>query len=90
MIKKQKNLKFEFTNEKLTYFTKFTIQHVVYVIKQMFTNESLFTIQQLLFGDSTVLYNISSHPHNDQNCNLLSKKYESLFLCQIHTIQFCL
>ena len=38
---------------------KFTIQHVVYVIKQsvspkMFTNKRLFTIQRLLFRDSTV------------------------------------
>ena len=58
--KKRKNPKFEFTNERLTYFMKFTIQHVVYVMKQlvspkMFTNERLFTIQRLLFGDSTVL-----------------------------------
>ena len=48
--KKRKNPKFEFTNERLTYFMKFAIQHVVYVIKQsvspkMFTNERLFTIQ---------------------------------------------
>ena len=46
--------KLEFTNERLTYFAKFTIQHVIYVIKQsvspkMFTNESLFTIQWLLY-----------------------------------------
>ena len=39
---------------------KFTIQHVVYGIKQsvspkMFTNARLFTIQRLLFGDSTVV-----------------------------------
>ena len=58
-IKKRKILKFEFTNERLTYFMKFTIQHVVYGIKQsvspkMFTNARLFTIQRLLFGDSTV------------------------------------
>ena len=50
MIKKRKIPKFEFTIERLTYFMKFTIQHVVYVIKQsvspkMFTNERLFTIQ---------------------------------------------
>ena len=42
--------KLEFTNERLTYFMKFTIQHVVYVIKQsvlpkMFNTERLFTIQ---------------------------------------------
>ena len=54
VIKKWKNPKLEFTNEKLTYFTKFTIQHETYVIKQSvspkkFTNESLFTIQQLKF-----------------------------------------
>ena len=59
MIKKRKTPKFEFTNERLTFFMKFTIQHVVYVIKQsvspkMFNNERLFTIQRLLFGDSTV------------------------------------
>ena len=52
-------IKKDFTNERLTYFTKFTIQHVTYVIKQsvspkMFTNESLFTIQRLLYQDSTV------------------------------------
>ena len=43
VIKKWKNPKIEFTNERLTYFLKFTIQHVIYVIKQspkMFTNES--------------------------------------------------
>ena len=60
MLKKRKNPKFKFTNERLTYFMKFTIQHVIYVIKQsvspkMFTNESLFTIQRLLYQDSTVL-----------------------------------
>ena len=43
VIKKRKNQKLEFTNERLTYFMKFTIQHVIYVIKQsvspkMFTN----------------------------------------------------
>ena len=59
VIKKWKNPKIELTNERLTYFLKFTIQHVIYVIKQsvspkMFTNESLFTIQRLIFGDSTV------------------------------------
>ena len=59
-VKKRKNPKFEFTNERLTYFMKFTIQHVIYVIKQsvspkMFTNDRLFTIQRLLFGDSTVI-----------------------------------
>ena len=47
MIKKRKNPKFEFTNERLTYFMKFTIQHVVYVIKQsvspeMFTKEIVY------------------------------------------------
>ena len=68
MIKKQKNPKFEFTNERLTYFMKFTIQHVIYVIKQlvspkMFTNESLFTIQRLLYQDSTVVYQLTQ-------CNL--------------------
>ena len=57
-------IKKDFTKERLTYFTKFTIQHVVYVIKQsvspkMFTNGSLFTIQRLLFGDSTVLQKVS-------------------------------
>ena len=51
-LKMRKNPKFEFTNERLTYFMKFTIQHVVYVIKQsvspkMFTNERLFTISRL-------------------------------------------
>ena len=50
VIKKRKIPKFEFTNERLTYFMKFTIQHVVYVIKQsvlpkMFTIESLFVVQ---------------------------------------------
>ena len=55
VIKKRKDPKFEFTNERLTYFTKFTIQHVVYVIKQsmspkMFTNERLFTIQPFIIG----------------------------------------
>ena len=59
VIKKRKDPKIEFTNERLTYFSKFTIQHVIYVIKQsvspkMFTNESLFTIQRLLYQDSTV------------------------------------
>ena len=49
VLKKWKNPKFEFTNERLTYFTKFPIQHVIYVMKQsvspkMFTNESLFAI----------------------------------------------
>ena len=58
MLKKRKNPKFKFTNERLRYFMKFTIQHVIYVIKQsvspkMFTNESLFTIQRLLYQDST-------------------------------------
>ena len=48
--KPQKNPKFEFTNERLIYFMKFTIQHAVYVVEQsvspkMFTNERLFTIQ---------------------------------------------
>ena len=47
-------------NERLTYFTKFTIQHVIYVIKQLVSpkkliNESLFNIQRLLYQDSTVL-----------------------------------
>ena len=42
---------------------KFTIQHVIYVIKQsvspkMFTNESLFTIQWLLYQDSTVFMSL--------------------------------
>ena len=51
MIKIAENPKVEFTNERLTYFTKFTIQHVIYVVKQsvspeMFTNERLFTIQR--------------------------------------------
>ena len=55
VIKKRKDPKFEFTNERLTYFMKFTIQHVVYVIKQsvspkMFTNERLFTIQAFTIG----------------------------------------
>ena len=59
VLKKRKNPKFKFTNERLTYFMKFTIQHVIYVIKQsvspkMFTNESFFTIQRLLYQDSTV------------------------------------
>ncbi len=54
MIKIAENPKFEFTNERLTYFTKFTIKHVVYVIKQsvspkMFTNERLFTIQLVVY-----------------------------------------
>ena len=58
-IKKRKNPKIEFTNERLTYFSKFTIQHVIYVMKQsvspkMFTNESLFTIHRSLYQDSTV------------------------------------
>ena len=30
-LKKSKNPKFKFTNERLTYFIKFTIQHVIYV-----------------------------------------------------------
>jgi hypothetical protein len=50
----------EFINERSTYFTKFTIQYVIYVIKQsvspkMFTNESFFTIQRLLYQDSTAM-----------------------------------
>ena len=45
MIKKRKIPKFEFTNERLTYFMKFTIEHVVYVIKQLVNTERLFTIQ---------------------------------------------
>ena len=52
MIKKWKNPKIKFTNERLTIFSKFTIEHehVIYVIKQsvspkMFTDERLFTIQ---------------------------------------------
>ena len=55
VLKKCINQKFKFTNfERLTYFMKSTIQHVIYVIKQlvspkMFTNESLFTIQRLLY-----------------------------------------
>ena len=44
VIKKQKNPKLEFTNKRLTCFNKFTIWHVVYVIKysvlpKMFSNE---------------------------------------------------
>ena len=55
VLKKRKNPKFKFTNERLAYFMKFTIQHVVYVIKQsmstkMLTNERLFTIQPFIIG----------------------------------------
>ena len=51
--------KFEFTNERLTYFTELTIQQQS-VSPKTFTKKSLFTIQRLLFGDSTVILNTTS------------------------------
>ena len=59
VIKKRKNPKIEFTNERLTYFSKFTIQHVIYVVKQsvspkMFTNESLFTVTIYIYSAVTI------------------------------------
>ena len=61
VIKKRKIPKFEFTNERLTYFMKFTIQHVFYVIKKlvspkMFTNEKLFTIKAFTISRVHCMY----------------------------------
>ena len=70
MLKKRKNPKFKFTNERLRYFMKFTIQHVIYVIKQlvspkMFTNESLFTIQRLLYQDCLLIFGEANFTETD-------------------------
>ena len=56
-IKKWKNSKLEFTNERLTYFTKFTIQHVKF---RYYEKATKFEKISHLFWQNSCFYSVAS------------------------------